>query len=162
MSERIQHNVTVDAIVTRPAWIGGANPSHIQVLLIQRGKEPFKGHWALPGGFVDRNENPVNAVVRELQEETGYRGAPDECELVGVFGEPGRDPRGHVITIAYRVFLDPSQIQEAPRAGDDAARAAWWPLNALPPMAFDHFRILQKAHPREHVAVAATRADALQ
>ena len=83
--------VTVDALVKKGK----------QLLLIQRKKDPFKGKWAFPGGHVDYNENPAKAVLRELKEETNIQGS--EIELFNVYGEPDRDPRGHYITIVYRV-----------------------------------------------------------
>lgn len=111
------------------------------VLLIQRGNEPFSGRWALPGGFVDEGERPEDAARRELAEETGlvYDGA---LELVGVYGDPGRDPRGWTISAAYRAVLEgPAEVAGA----DDAAEARWFAIHDLPPLAFDHDRIVADA-----------------
>lgn len=111
------------------------------VLLIQRGNEPFSGRWALPGGFVDEGERPEDAARRELAEETGlvYDGA---LELVGVYGDPGRDPRGWTISAAYRAVLEgPAGVAGA----DDAAEARWFAIHDLPPLAFDHDRIVADA-----------------
>ena len=88
----------------------------LAVLLVQRRDEPFKGQWALPGGFVNENESLERAAARELSEETGLTGA--RLEQLGAFGDPGRDPRGHTVTVAYVTFL----VAEAKiTAGDDAA-----------------------------------------
>lgn len=112
-----------------------------RVLLIRRGNEPFAGRWALPGGFVDEGERPEDAARRELAEETGLR-FEGPLELVGVYGDPGRDPRGWTVSAAYRVVLDaPHDVA----GGDDAAEARWFPLDALPPLAFDHDDIVADA-----------------
>lgn len=110
------------------------------VLLIQRRGEPFAGRWAIPGGFVDPGESLDDAATRELREETGV--ADVFLEQLYTFGEPGRDPRGRVISVAYYALL-----RQAPAisAADDAADARWFPLRALPPLAFDHATILDYA-----------------
>jgi 8-oxo-dGTP diphosphatase len=109
-----------------------------QVLLIQRGHDPFAGKWAFPGGHVDKGERAMGAAFRELEEETGIR---YEGPLLGagVYDTPGRDPRGRYVTIVFTATI-PEAIP--PTAGDDAAEARWWPLTDLPPMAFDHAEIL--------------------
>src|SRR5512139_3858817 len=112
------------------------------VLLIERGWDPFKGHWALPGGHVDPGETSRAAAVRELAEEAGVYAAPEELDQIGTFDQPGRDPRGRYVTVAYRLTVVPGTIVEA---GDDATRAEWWPLSDLPPLAFDHADILAAA-----------------
>jgi 8-oxo-dGTP diphosphatase len=115
------------------------------VLLIRRGDEPFQGAWALPGGFVDPDETLAQAAVRELREETGVTGV--HLEQLGVFGDPGRDPRGWTATIAFLAQVDRSQVK--PRAGDDAAETRWHPLAKTPEkLAFDHDRILARARAR--------------
>ena len=111
-----------------------------RVLLIRRAKEPFAGAWALPGGFVDANEPLESAARRELQEETGLTAG--SLDQLHAFGDPGRDPRGWTVSIVFLGRVDPSA---APRAGDDAVEAAWFPLDALPPLAFDHGAILDYA-----------------
>lgn len=98
----------------------------LAVLLIQRKDEPFKGCWALPGGFVNENESLERAAARELAEETGLTGV--RLEQLGAFGDPGRDPRGHTITIAWVTFL---VAEAALTAGDDAAAAEWHSFRTL-------------------------------
>ena len=113
-----------------------------RVLLIQRKKEPFAGTWALPGGFVDANERLEDAARRELREETGLEvGA---LEQLYTAGDPGRDPRGWTVSIA---FLGRAKRLRA-KAGDDAAAVAWFPLDELPPLAFDHAMLLERARAR--------------
>lgn len=114
-----------------------------EVLLIRRGQEPWKGRWALPGGFVEPGERTEDAVRRELVEETGLRG--DVVDLLGVWSDPQRDPRGHIITIAYAMKVSGIVPVLDATAGDDAAEARWFPLDALPELAADHADILQKA-----------------
>jgi len=111
-----------------------------RVLLIERGWDPYEGHWALPGGHVDPGETSLAAAARELAEETGVQVTPADLRPIGVFDRPDRDPRGRYITAAYlaRVPAD-----TAVTAGDDARTARWWPLDALPArLAFDHADIL--------------------
>lgn len=109
------------------------------VLLIERGWPPYEGQWALPGGHVDPGETGRAAAARELAEETGVHVPPVELRDIGVFDRPDRDPRGRYVTAAYlaRVPADTPIT-----AGDDARTARWWPLNALPPLAFDHNDII--------------------
>jgi 8-oxo-dGTP diphosphatase len=98
----------------------------LAVLLVQRKNEPFKGQWALPGGYVNENESLERAVARELSEETGLTGA--RFEQLGAFGDPGRDPRGHTITVAWVTFLF---AEAAITPGDDAAAAEWHAFRQL-------------------------------
>ncbi|MDX3570817.1 NUDIX hydrolase [Streptomyces sp. ID05-47C] len=112
------------------------------VLLIERGWDPHKGQWALPGGHVDPGETSREAAARELAEEAGVYAAPEELDQIGTFDEPGRDPRGRYVTVAYHLEVIAGTPVEA---GDDATRAHWWPLTALPPLAFDHADILAAA-----------------
>ncbi|MFJ9530489.1 NUDIX domain-containing protein [Streptomyces cyaneofuscatus] len=109
------------------------------VLLIQRRWDPHAGSWALPGGHVDAGETSLQAAVRELEEETGLTVPADALRQVGAFDAPGRDPRGRYVTVAYTATL-PEPV--APTPMDDAADARWWPLTALPDVAFDHTDIL--------------------
>ncbi|MFE1198500.1 NUDIX domain-containing protein [Streptomyces olivaceoviridis] len=112
------------------------------VLLIERGWDPFEGYWALPGGHVDKGETSLDASMRELEEETGITVPADDLRQVGAFDAPGRDPRGRYVSVAYTATL-PALV--APTAGDDATAARWWPLTALPDLAFDHADILARA-----------------
>jgi len=109
------------------------------VLLIRRRNPPFAEHYALPGGFVDYGETVEAAVVREVQEETGLVVAVD-C-LLGVYSDPARDPRGHTVSVTYLVRRLGGTLQGA----DDATEARFFPLTALPPLAFDHAVILADA-----------------
>jgi 8-oxo-dGTP diphosphatase len=108
----------------------------LELLLVRRGAPPYAGMWALPGGFVEEDERPLVAASRELREETGMAPAGD-LALVGVYGDPGRDPRGWTVTVLYAVTLRDGEPR-TPIAGDDAAEAAWHPAGALPDLAFDH------------------------
>ena len=110
-----------------------------EILLVRRGNDPFKGCWALPGGFMEMDETIEHCAVRELEEETGLCVSEQDIKLIGVYSTPGRDPRGRTVTAAYRVENSKMEIA---RAGDDAAEVSWWPLNALPPLAFDHAQIV--------------------
>ncbi len=111
-----------------------------EILLIQRGREPFKGKWALPGGFVEADEDLPEAAARELLEETGIRvGAMDQ---LGAFGKPGRDPRHRTVSVAFVAFA-PAGAE--PVAGDDADHVQWFDLAHLPELAFDHAEIIASA-----------------
>ena len=126
--------VTVDAVVF------ASGPGGPQVLLIQRARDPFAGAWALPGGFVDMDEPLDAAAARELAEETGLHHVP--LRQFHTYGDPGRDPRGRTISVAHV-----ATVETAPpvTAQDDAAAARWFPLDALPPLAFDHATIVGDA-----------------
>ncbi len=127
----------------RPAVSGdcvifGFDGEDLNVLLIERGKEPFRGKWSFPGGFMDMEETTLQCAERELKEETGLEGL--EIEQLGAFSGVDRDPRGRVITVAYFALI---RIPENdPVAGDDAANAKWFKVKKLPPLAFDHDLIL--------------------
>jgi 8-oxo-dGTP diphosphatase len=119
----------------------------LKVLLIQRAQEPFKGQWALPGGFAEVGESLDKTAHRELEEETGLHGIP--LEQLYTFSAPDRDPREHVITVAYYALieLDKHEVQ----AASDASEASWFSVDDLPDLAFDHDLILQTACERLHV-----------
>jgi len=112
----------------------------LEVLLIKRAREPFKGAWAFPGGFVDQDEKLEQAAARELKEETGIEGV--RLEQLGAFGDPGRDPRGHTISIVFVGLLD-SRAEAA--SSDDADEARWHSALRPPRLAFDHKKILRQA-----------------
>jgi 8-oxo-dGTP diphosphatase len=124
---------TVDAIIV------AKNPGSEMILLIQRKFEPFEGMWALPGGFIEMNETLLEACHRELREETGLEGI--ELNQFYTFDEVGRDPRHRTVSTVFY-----GQVPEilSITGGDDAARAEWFPTNALPDLAFDHGKILIK------------------
>jgi len=127
--------VTVDTVIFT------IRDRSLQALLVRRGIAPFKGRWAIPGGFIHDNESLDEAARRELREETGVRDV--YLEQLYSFGDPKRDPRGRVITIAYFALI---ASDHAPlKAGTDAADARWFPMDALPPLAFDHADILAYA-----------------
>jgi len=129
-------SVTVDVAIFKP--IG----EEFQILLIRRAQEPFKGKYALPGGFINMDESLEDAAHRELSEETGVKNF--QLTQIQTFSDPGRDPRGHVISTCFGCVLgkkDQINIQ----AGDDAADAEWFGLNNLPDLAFDHSILIQAA-----------------
>lgn len=128
--------VTVDAVVF--AVLTGKT----EVLLIKRKKDPYKGQWAVPGGFVEMDEELEDAVARELAEETGLTGV--RLEQLRAFGKCGRDPRGRQISIAFIGTI--TEGQDKVRAGDDAADARWFNIRNLPEnMAFDHDEMVHTA-----------------
>jgi 8-oxo-dGTP diphosphatase len=129
-------SLTVDCII-----FGLDESSRLKVLLIQRAKDPFKNHWALPGGFVDENETLEAAALRELKEETGVSDV--FIEQLFTFGTPGRDPRGRVVTIAFYALINLGEHKIG--ADTDAADVKWFPINKLPQLAFDHAEILELA-----------------
>ncbi|MHC5058759.1 MAG: NUDIX domain-containing protein [Planctomycetota bacterium] len=133
--------VAADVLVVRPRE--GAEEGEREVLLIRRANEPFKGSWALPGGFVEMDEDVPDAASRELREETGLEIPPEELVEVGVFGRPGRDPRGRTISVVYAARVSAGRGRA--RAGDDAAEAEWFDAGALPGLAFDHAEVVPAA-----------------
>jgi len=128
-------SVTVDVIIFT------LRDNDLQALLVKRGHPPFEGMWAIPGGFVGIDESLEEAALRELEEETGVRDV--YLEQLYTFGNPGRDPRGRVITVAYFALVPADAVQL--RSGDDAAETRWWSVYDLPPLAFDHADILAYA-----------------
>lgn len=128
--------VTTDCVIfTYEDW-------KLKVLLVRRGGEPYKGQWAFPGGFLRMNENAEQGALRELQEETGLQ--PAAIGQLGVFSDVHRDPRERVITIAWYALVKPSEVV----GGDDADEAAWFPVDDLPSLAFDHRKIFDEAMER--------------
>ncbi len=129
--------VTVDAVIFRTDTQGPP----VECMLKERKTHPYKVCYALPGGFPEMNELLSDAAARELKEETGLDGIT--LKQVGAFDRVDRDPRDRNISVAYLGFA--SADSPLPNAGDDAATASWFPLNNLPPLAFDHAEILEKA-----------------
>lgn len=122
--------VTVDAVILRKS-------NEYELLLIKRKNEPFKDCWALPGGFVDENEDLKTAAIRELEEETQIK--VTDLEQIGTFGKPFRDPRGHMISVAYFGIVPKNTIAIA---ADDAKETSWFSVKDLPKLAFDHLDIV--------------------
>lgn len=129
--------ITVDAVV-----FGYSKADGVSLLLIQRKYDPFKGSWAIPGGFVLNDESLEEAVKRELYEETGVE--VNYLEQLYSFGKPNRDPRQRIVSIAYFGLVKTTQYQEL-KASTDAESAAWFAIEKLPKLAFDHKEILQVA-----------------
>lgn len=128
-------SVAVDCVIF------GLDQGKLKVLLIQRANEPFQGQWALPGGFVDMDEDLDAAARRELEEETGVRDV--FIEQLYTFGAPKRDPRGRVISITYFALVN---LSEHPvKAASDARQADWFLINELPQLGFDHDHIMRVA-----------------
>lgn len=139
--------VAVDIIIITP------ENGHIKILLIRRNNDPYKGKWALPGGFVKEKEELIDAAERELKEETGVSGV--NLEQLYAFGGVERDPRGRVVSVAF-VALQPKET--IVRADTDAMDADWFPIYDLPELAFDHDEIVNHAltwlkHKLEHSQV---------
>ena len=135
-------SLTVDCII-----FGLDEGSKLKVLLIQRANPPYKDLWALPGGFVDMEEDLENAALRELEEETGVKDV--FIEQLYTFGAPNRDPRGRVVSVAYYALVN---LAEHPvKASSDARNVKWFELDELPQLAFDHQHIL-------HIAINRLRA----
>lgn len=127
--------------VTTDAVVFSLRGGRLELLLIQRGGEPFKGHWALPGGFLTPDEDLDACVRRELVEETGV--AVAELHHFANFSAPNRDPRERVISAAYWAFTPSEDL--SPRGGSDADDARWFPVNAMPELAFDHVDVVERA-----------------
>jgi len=121
--------LTVDAVIVKDG----------KIVLIKRKEKPFQGQYALPGGFVEYGETVEAALRREVLEETGL--AVDVSSLVGIYSDPHRDPRGHVVTAAFAAII----VNGVLASGSDAAEATFWEITNLPPLAFDHAKIIQDA-----------------
>jgi 8-oxo-dGTP diphosphatase len=128
--------VTVDSVVFLDN-----NDDPLRILLVKRGNDPYKGAYALPGGFPEMDELLVDAAKRELLEETGLSGV--ELKQLAAFDAIGRDPRDRNIAVVYFGFTTTSNCKLI--AGDDAAEAQWFPINELPPLAFDHKEVIERA-----------------
>ncbi len=128
--------VTVDIAIFMPSDAG------YQVLLIRRAGDPYKGFYALPGGFMEIEESLEQAARRELQEETGLKNIP--LTQIHTFSKPDRDPRGRVISTSFAGLL-PDSLQSSLKAASDASRLDWFRIQDLPRLAFDHNLIVQKA-----------------
>jgi 8-oxo-dGTP diphosphatase len=127
-------------MVTVDAAVFSFSKNQVRLLLIKRANEPFKNKWALPGGFVDMNEDLADAAMRELTEETGLVGV--KLEQLRAFGKIGRDPRGRNISV---VFFGIAESKTRIKAADDAKEANWIDINKLPPMGFDHDDVVKIA-----------------
>ena len=125
--------VTADCVVI-------TSESEPRVLLIERGGAPYKGHWAIPGGFLNMDETTEQCAIRELEEETGLK--LEKVHQIGAYSKVDRDPRGRTISVAYLAIVDKPMMVSGQ---DDAAEAKWFTLNALPLLAFDHDEIMADA-----------------
>jgi len=119
--------ITVDGIIIKDG----------EILLVKRKNDPFKGKWALPGGFVEYGEKTEDAVVREVLEETGLKATV--YKTIGVYSDPNRDPRGHTITVVYKLDIKGGKL----KSGDDASDAKFFDVNQLPELSFDHNKIIE-------------------
>ena len=127
------------AAITTDALLFVKMNREIHILLIRRGKQPFKDHWALPGGFVEMSETLEESCIRELKEETGLE--VDKLAQFKAYDSIDRDPRGRTISVVYYKEIDRPM---AVIADDDAAEAAWHPISNLPLLAFDHLQIINE------------------
>ena len=130
--------------ITADCVVFGLDDEDLKVLLIQRANEPFKGRWALPGGFAIVGESLEETARRELNEETGLKDV--FLEQLYTFSDPKRDPREHVVTVAYYALVNLSDHEV--HASTDAKNAAWFCIDDVPPLAFDHDIILKMGHDR--------------
>ena len=130
------------AAITADCVIYGFDGEHLKILLIERGQEPYKGMWALPGGFMRMDETIEQTARRELYEETGLTDV--YMSQFKMFSNVDRDPRERVVTVVFMALIRPSDYELV--AGDDAAGAMWFDEDSLPPLAFDHAGIIAEAH----------------
>src|SRR3954454_14017988 len=149
--------VTVDVVAVT------VRKGQLALLRVERGEEPHRGQWALPGGFVKPDEDLATAAARELAEETGVDDLAGHLEQLQTYGAPDRDPRMRVVTVAYLAFAPSSQL---PQAGTDAAGARWWSIDDATNMtlAYDHNQILRDGVERarsklEYTSLAAAFVD---
>jgi ADP-ribose pyrophosphatase YjhB (NUDIX family) len=143
MKNRSCYSLSVDCVIF------GYAEGRLQVALIERKNNPFKGEWAIPGGFVEGDETVEEAAFRELQEETGLSDL--FLQQFHVFSEPNRDPRGRVITIAFFALIDADKRELV--ASEDASKAVWWAIDDIPHLSFDHDEIYEKALESLRVAI---------
>ena len=127
--------------VTSDAVVFSHDGQLLQVLLVKRKFDPYKGQWAFPGGFVEDDEELEAAAIRELAEETGLK--LTQMKQIQACGKPGRDPRGRTVSIIYYAFVEAKDHEV--RAGDDAADAQWVNHEDIKELAFDHMEVLQFA-----------------
>ncbi|MCW8974741.1 MAG: NUDIX hydrolase [Sedimenticola sp.] len=130
--------------VTTDVAVFTLRQQQLQLLLVRRGEDPYRGMWALPGGFLEIDEDLESCAKRELKEETGVSDL--YIEQLFTFGRPDRDPRERIISVTYFALVPSNKLEI--RAGSDAADAAWHSLNTLPELAFDHAEIIQQAQER--------------
>lgn len=145
MEELKYHYKYPHPAITADSVVFGFDGKTLHILLVERGVEPYKGSWALPGGFMKIDETVEQCAIRELKEETGV--ADIYLEQFHTFSDVKRDPRERVVTVAFFALVRKSDFQLL--AGDDAARASWFEVDELPPLAFDHGQIIGMA--REHI-----------
>jgi len=119
--------LTVDGIILKDE----------KILLIKRKNPPFKDKWALPGGFIEYGEKTEDAVKREILEETGLK--TEIIDILGVYSDPNRDPRGHTVTVVYMLNICGGLL----KSGDDASEAVFFDVDSLPGLAFDHDKIIK-------------------
>ena len=144
-------------MVTVDAAVFGLFRDGARLLLIRRKHDPYKGCWAIPGGFIEMDEELEAAAARELAEETGLTGV--RLEQMRTYGTVGRDPRGRLITVVFMGIVEEKQAAEV-KAGDDAAEAEWFAIDALPrEMAFDHDEITRFAIQRFRTEYKGPRPD---
>ena len=143
MADYPRIDVTVDVVALTEI------DERVHLLVVRRGNPPFEGQWALPGGFLEVDEDFAPGAVRELEEETGVSLGPDRLRQLGAYGAPDRDPRGRTISVAHVVRLD-EPVE--PQGGSDADDARWLPVDdllAADELAFDHARIVRDALARD-------------
>ncbi|PRZ00334.1 NUDIX hydrolase [Marinilabilia salmonicolor] len=139
MQQKYCYDYPRPAVTADVVALAGSSLKEAKLLLIKREKPPFQDMWALPGGFAEMDEDIETTAVRELEEETGLRGG--KVHQIGAFGKVGRDPRHRTVTVAFLSALE--GIADV-KGADDASDARWFPLEELPPLAFDHEEIVNQ------------------